>query len=531
MKKHYLLVLVLLVMLNGANAQNYVWDWAKTAVSPNQSVAVETATDADGNIYVGGNFQSASLTFGSTTLSGTAENNNMFLVKYDEDGNVLWAKGGTPANASQIVSLTTDTAGNLYVTGSFQNQLTLGSTTLTATGHGAFLAKYNAEGIVQWAIKPTGTAITSLMDVFYKDNNLYVCGIYNGAPVTIGAITLSNIGNNDSFAAKFDINGNILWATRIAGNNVDNAATIIADGLGNVYVAGSYNSASISAGSGSVNNMGSQDLFLAKFNQSGQNQWIKGYGGTGYDIAVSLCNNGPDDIYLLGRLYSVNATVGSVTLTSVNGSEILVAKISSAGNTLWAHLSGGEWGDNATSMEISHDDNLFITGYTYSSSFQTGGLTVTSPNFSNIFIIKMLPTGVADWVEMVPVGDGTEAYSLSAGPQEEIYIAGKFDASATFGNTTISNNMSGMFISKFAPETMGINDLMASSVVVYPNPAKDRLNISSEIESNSAYYISDITGRTISSGAIVNKGVNTSLLPSGIYFLNINNTITKFIKE
>ena len=531
MKKNYLLVLVLLLMANGASAQNYVWEWAKSASSGHSSEAVTTTTDASGNIYTGGSFQSTSITFGTTVLTNTADNYQMFIVKHNSNGDLVWTVGGTPANYTQVTSLATDATGNLYVTGRFHTSITFGSATLNAPGFSSFLAKFNPEGVAQWAVKPGGTASTIFSNVIWKDNNVYVCGSFEGTPLTIGPSSLTNLGSGDAFAAKFDANGNGLWARRIAGTGFDSASGIAVNSWGEVLVTGSYSSATINSGSTPVSNNGNSDIFVTKLNSNGVSQWIKSYGGTGYDSGYSLLVNSQNEIYLLGRLFSPTVAIGNVQVTSANGTEILLAKIGDNGNTVWANLSGGNQGDNATDFKLDADGNVYITGFTYSSSFETGGLTLTPSGLSNMFVIKMIPAGTSEWATMVPGNDGTEARAIAV-DSDEIYIAGRFNNTLSLGNTTLSNiNNTGMFVAKLVPEAMGTKEVRSLHISVYPNPVKEVLNISSEISVDSKYYISDTTGRKISSGTIVNKGVNTSLLPAGIYFLNINNTTTKFIKE
>src|SRR5258706_6575866 len=112
MKKILTLSAAIIFWVNGFS-QNWLWARAATGVAEGLSVA----TDASGNVFVTGYFVSDSITFGTTTLvNAGATNTDIFLAKYDGNGNVLWAKsaGGTPVDVGWCVA--TDASGNVFIT-------------------------------------------------------------------------------------------------------------------------------------------------------------------------------------------------------------------------------------------------------------------------------------------------------------------------------------------------------------------------------------------------------------------------------
>jgi hypothetical protein len=108
-------------------AQAPSWVWAKSAGNAKgHSIAV----DAKGNVYVTGYFESDSLTLGSITLR-RAGGKDIFVVKYDPNGQVLWAKSAGGMNDDYGASIAVDASGNVYVTGYFESDtLTFGTITL-----------------------------------------------------------------------------------------------------------------------------------------------------------------------------------------------------------------------------------------------------------------------------------------------------------------------------------------------------------------------------------------------------------------
>ncbi|MDQ3109405.1 MAG: hypothetical protein M3R17_05880 [Bacteroidota bacterium] len=94
MKKISLLFLFLNIISIHVEAQTPAWSWAETAVGNNHEAGIDICTDASGNTYVGGVFTAASVQFGNITLYNTQMSGaqDIFVVKYDSSGNVLWAK-------------------------------------------------------------------------------------------------------------------------------------------------------------------------------------------------------------------------------------------------------------------------------------------------------------------------------------------------------------------------------------------------------------------------------------------------------
>src|ERR1051326_2586459 len=117
------------------DAQVPSWVWARRAGgygTPDEGFEVKT--DINGNIYVAGSFQSTSITFGTTTLINPDVNGNshdVFIVKYDPSGNVLWATRAGGSLNDEALGMDIDANSNIYVTGYFRSSsITFGSITL-----------------------------------------------------------------------------------------------------------------------------------------------------------------------------------------------------------------------------------------------------------------------------------------------------------------------------------------------------------------------------------------------------------------
>src|SRR6185436_21079705 len=143
-------------------AQNIDWQWAKTFDCSGYDIGKKIATDPNGNVIVLGDFRANEMVVGNDTLHGSDFFTMIFIVKYDFNGNVLWARNiGTNGDGLSSVDLTANDNGDILVTGITEaDSVFLGTVTLTNSGHtNSFIASYNSSGNLNWA---TISASTSL---------------------------------------------------------------------------------------------------------------------------------------------------------------------------------------------------------------------------------------------------------------------------------------------------------------------------------------------------------------------------------
>ena len=213
--------------------------WVKQNDSTGFSVQSFVAEDNFGHEYVAINFAGA-IKFGSTTLFSTPSHwENCGVVKYDESGNVIWAKQATvPSTKSWCMpySVVTDRAGNAYVTGSFQDTVSFGSYILKSSNSAAiFLAKYDTAGNVIWAkqsISLDGNAWTGYSLASDTLNHIYLSGgtlaSSNTGKIQFGTTIYSSSNCLDpSVLVEFDTSGNVICgaSTQSGGDDANGVAT------------------------------------------------------------------------------------------------------------------------------------------------------------------------------------------------------------------------------------------------------------------------------------------------------------------
>ena len=236
--RHLFLLVISSCILSVVNCYSQTWVWAKSAGAV-YTRCHSVSTDDNGNLFVTGLFSAPSI-FGSTTLINVSVI-DAFLAKYDASGNVQWAI--SVGGLSNGRSVSTDANGNVFVIGEFTSPtITFGSTTLGNSSSFAdiFLAKYDANGNAQWAKSPAGnggfsegTSVSS--DAF---GDVFVTGNFQ-TPITFGTIMLTGDSISNLFIAKYDAAGNVICASVLA-NKAYSQSSLATDIFGNVYIGGDF---------------------------------------------------------------------------------------------------------------------------------------------------------------------------------------------------------------------------------------------------------------------------------------------------
>lgn len=207
MKKLILVVFLMAVVLlssNTAYAQTPSFLWVAQAGGADWDFGRDIATDDAGNSIVTGYFRDTA-TFGDTTLASTGDY-ALFVTKYDEAGDFLWAVAAGADGTDDVSGegVATDLWGNIIVTGQFEGTAIFEDTTLTSAGGGdIFIAKYDGDGNFLWVVQAGGTDYEAGISVATDDSgNVIVTGEFWSTEPTFGGTTLINAGECDIFIAK-----------------------------------------------------------------------------------------------------------------------------------------------------------------------------------------------------------------------------------------------------------------------------------------------------------------------------------------
>lgn len=474
---------------------NFLWAKQFGGDDFNSPVTPKSITvDASGNIYITGYFHGApdfdpsSATFSITTTVFE----DVFIVKLDASGNFVFAKSIGGANIDQAEGIKVDASGNIYTTGKYRNVADfdpgIGTYTLNtiASSFDVFVSKLDASGNFVWAKNFSGggdeTTAALTLDA---TGNVYVAGGFLNKvdfdpSVAVYTINPTNSGQVDMFLVKLDGSGNFVWAKNMGGT-MDVSATVMAiDATNNLFVGGYFAGiADFDPNTGTSNliSNGNSDIFISKYDGSGNYIWAKQIGSTQIDLLFSLALDASNNVYSTGSFmlsvdFDPSASTNTLTAMHTAQSDAFILKLDGVGNFGWARQLGSTnlVGTQGNSIVVDANSNL-ITG---------GGFQ---------------------------------------GPVD-------FDTEATTYTMTASAGYN--FVQKMSTGTVGIEDnLNLSLFSIYPNPTHGILNIdlsaSAEMAENTTIRITNALGQIIYSQKIeaAKTAINTSNLNDGVYFVTV----------
>ncbi|MCS3797844.1 SBBP repeat-containing protein [Niastella sp. OAS944] len=428
-----------------SQSQDVAYRWGRALTSTATASGYSVALDARGNIYTTGFFSGtldADPTGATVNLTSTGSD-DIFITKLDTAGLYVWSIQLGAAYSDRAFDITTDAAGNTYVTGYFNGTLDFdpgpGVASLTAAGGSTvFVAKYNAAGDYEWATPLlTGMPAALTLDA---TGNIYATGSFTGASTvntSAGSTTLASAGANDAFVLKLDATGACQWAKQMGGAMEDLPGAITVDHNGNVYSTGRFNGiADYDPGAGTatikVVDTG-YNIYVSKLNANGDFVYVKSIAAL-YSNDITVDN--ADNLYFTGTFNrGVNFDPNHgwpnwVVLYASGASDAFVAKFDAAGNYVWVKQIGGNSTEYSRSIALDDKGNVYTTGifYGYMEADPEQGISpLTSAGGYDVYISLLDPNGNYIWGKSFGGVGLDESYGLAVDPNNSIYTVGSFN--------------------------------------------------------------------------------------------------------
>lgn len=527
--------------------QNAVFHWVNTFENANTpyNKCYPIIQDSAGNVYMAGNFNDvtdfdpSNATF-ALVPHGASFLNDVFIVKYDPLGNLIWAKSIGGDFTDNATAITLDASNNLYISGvfSFVADFDPGPSTYTLdsnNGYG-FLAKFDSGGNFLWAGNFGGKCHSIEVD---GGNNVVITGDYGGTKnfdLLGGTFNLTSSGLADVFICKYTTNGNLIWAKTMGGSANDEANGLKIDKAGNIYSSGFFEgSGDFDPGSGVFNlTSAGSDIYISKLDASGSFIWAKQISSNFSEATNYLALDNSGDLYMIGLFYlTVDFNPGTAinNLVSYGGTDIFLLKLDTSGNYIWAKNIGGLQDEYGLSMQFDNYNDFYITGnFSQTVDFDpgVGSYNMTSSGAEDIFIAKYDNSGNLKWAEKIGSLGIDRGHNLSINKAGDVLVSGVFQGVVDFdpgSGLSIDTSWSFMnaFMLKLRQPTIGINEL--ASVIsnkIWPNPTTGSFNI--EVSETSEVIITNVLGEIMLNEKYSNgKHIfNLTENPQGIYFIKVH---------
>ncbi|HTB32016.1 MAG TPA: T9SS type A sorting domain-containing protein [Bacteroidia bacterium] len=498
MRGKILSILFFVFSFSLCEGQSWMWgEQGKIKWTQDLGEGFGTATDSVHDIYFVGYFRDT-VSFGAYSIATNQYYGDVYLVKYDSNGNVLWV---TAPNTKATISssdawiVSTDAVGNAYVTGQIYDTVIFGSFKLFAHRYGVFLTKYDKNGNVIWARQSDGDgngegAGLSICTDNHKHE--YITGVFSDT-LYFGTDTLRT-SSNDIFIVKYDSNGNVIWSKQaiIQSKNSSGIAYSVAyDNMNNIYVTG-YFQDTITFGTTELISS-NNDVFLAKYDSSGNVLWAKQCGtnrnSSAYGYAVASDMNG--NAYVTGYFKDTINFGTHILMNDTKYANFFITKFDLNGNVIWAKapivLDTNGWEGYALSTDrLGH---LYFTGgaasgYAYDEGIVFEGDTFSLKNGYDASILLKLDTSGNLLCGTILTSGGDDANSIVCDPTGKyVYMGGDLVtgiSSYIFGQDTLTSNFGAgseyPFVARWQPCDTNITTSIPPisnkpSISLFPNPS------------------------------------------------------------
>ncbi len=547
--------------------------WAKSVGGIGNDNGFSLVLDNTANIYAvmtfsgSGDFDPGAGVYNLTSVGAL----DAAILKLDANGDFVWAISFGGSGADDARSIVIDKNGDLIVSGKFTGTTDFDPSAgifevISAGSADVFVGKYSPFGNLIWAKGIGGTGLDQTNAVVSDAlGNVYVSGFFPGTidldpgPSVYPVISA---GSNDMFLVKLDEVGNFIWGKSWGGPQGDQIWATEMDKQGNILISGTYSTIAL-------------DI-------DGHILLNKSTTGSSADVLVAkLCNSAPanDDVCNAQPLTIGSWATFSNSCATAQAGEPLPPAIPSGllgsqdgwldesasgpsvDNSVWFSFIAPSTA--AVNIQVMADEapfNTQIALYSSDNYLCNGNFTLIAANDdANSAIFSSLIN---------------RAYCLEKGKQYFVQVDGyqKSVGSGSIRVTAVSNkvmichnltgnNAGAILVSGCSlPDHLGHGDvigpcpgtrvimtsdenLFSQSLVVYPNPTKDEMNISfeSEVETACQFVITDVMGRMVMSvnqiataGHNQNK-IDLSAFVPGVYSLSIISgdavIQTKVVKE
>jgi hypothetical protein len=501
MRKLYITLFFIFFSIVSCIAQTYEWEGASFAKTANTYIPSSKIAITDNNHKIlAGRFEQ-NMEFKGTTFSSSLYY-GAFIAKLDENDSLLWIrKFAESPYTSQLIpikNLEVDIENNFYLTLDFRDsifidgQIYIANTIINGYKQ-SLLLKFDTNGNVIQEFQLDGSCnkmiLNSCTDAM---KNLYVYGAYgndNFNTTTNCSCIFDNLtfstNKKETFLAKYDAAGNLLWV-KIYGNNhyINPTNMEIKDNA--IYISGSnFHASDINFGSFTLTYPNNYDngAFIAKFDTSGAFQWAKYYGVKGWDSSVD-----PLDLTILGgnkiivggsvltqseppHLYFQNTT--PLYGLPVSGGEFnyYIICYDSLGNIVWNDLAQCDGQDYITSMASDSKSNLYVTGdYSYNLYFGNDTLPYAS---DDLWVGAYDSLGTKLWAKRAGGSGFALGIDIEVDSEDNIYVNGSTTCNPTIiGDSSYTISGSSVFIAKMTPSTISNTTNIQAS-----NPNKNLIKI------------------------------------------------------
>jgi hypothetical protein len=236
-------------------------------------------------------------------------------------------------------------------------------------------------------------------------DGVFVCG---GTQGNLGGTWA---GGGDAWVALYDSAGSQVWITQFGTAGNESAGDLAHDSAGGFFVSGST-----SSDLGGPN-AGSSDIWVARYDASGVQVWIRQFGSAATDGVFATAPDAAGGVYLCGR------TLGDLGGPAQAGQDAWLARYDGAGNQLWVRHLGSLGDDQGTGVEPDGSGGVYFSGFT------DKVLGVSSAGGFDAWVARYDSAGNQQWIRQFGTNLTDRVRASAHDPAGGVFVCGETEGS------------------------------------------------------------------------------------------------------
>lgn len=382
----------------------------------------------------------------------------------------LWARGYVGGPMDEFPAVTADSAGNVILAGTFSSYLNLAAdnvlTVAPNDGYDGFVLKLDPEGEILWVRQLIGPGDQSIVDVAVDAmGNIFLTGTFD-QQIDLGeGLVVSNNQSNDIFVTKLGPDGAPAWGRTYGGPSYDTAQRIAVNAAGQPIIVGKYAESVSFGGQVLTSASGGSEPYIVKLAAGGSTVFARALPSSlqGSADLTGVASDAQGSTLITGSFSDV-IDVGTGPLTSVNDSrDVLLAKLDGSGNGVLGLRFGDALTDSGFDVAAGPGNGMVFTGK-FQGIVDFGGGPLASVGNNNFFLAAFGPAGEHRFSLRFGENESSDHQAAVAVDADgNTLVGGYFNNELRFGDTSLKvTGIAGSDVDVFAAKLDPAGAVVAS---------------------------------------------------------------------